>query len=269
MELLRQKQSYLAEHLVGLAASARRLQTIIRQFELSADYLLGSNEEAEDPGNGAGTSQLQALELQEEERQRLAREIHDGPAQTLANAIFQMEFCLRLLEKDPSRLPGELARLKEDLREGLADTRYFIFDLRPGPLADLGLPMTIQRYLNNYQSRFNIAVSTDLEDDLPRLTAAKELAVFRVIQEALQNTRKHSGASQATVALRREGDTLVTSVTDNGRGFEMGTVGDGGNRHFGLLSMRERAQLVQGDLQITSQPGKGTRMTLRMPLGSP
>ena len=268
-QLLRQQQTWLAERLIELGSTARRLQAVIRQTQLSGDYLLG---DADGQGAGDGVehcaelSQLHALEVQEEERQRLAREIHDGPAQVLANAIFELEFCQRLLEKDPKRLESELVRLKDDLREGLAEVRYFIFDLRPGPLAELGLVATLRRYAESHQSRFGLVTELDLDDDLQRLSAAKEMAIFRVIQEALQNSRKHSGATQVRISLRRDGDSLVATVEDNGQGFEVDAVSSGTARHFGLQSMQERAQLIRADLRIDSQPGHGTRVILRVPV---
>lgn len=264
---LRQKQVWLAERLIDLATTARKLQTVIRQAQLNADYLLGDvGDDGGQVERSAELGQLRALEVQEEERQRLAREIHDGPAQVLANAIFELEFCQRLLEKDPSRLEAELTRLKDDLREGLAEVRHFIFDLRPGPLADLGLVATLRRYAESYQSRFGLALELDLDDDLQRLSPAKEMAIFRVIQEALQNARKHSGAGWIGVSLRRDGDYLVATVEDDGRGFEAKAVPATTTRHFGLLSMQERAQLIRADLQIASEPGRGTKVSLRVPL---
>lgn len=266
-ELLRQQQRWLAERLIDLSSAARRIQTVIRQSQLSVDYLLGDVEsEADSVDPLADLGQLRALEVREEERQRLAREVHDGPAQVLANAIFQIEFCQRLAEKDPRRLDGELGRLKGDLRESLAEVRYFIFDLRPGPLAELGLVATMRRYAEGYQSRSGIAVHLDLDDDLQRLSTAKEMAIFRVVQEALQNTRKHSGASRVDLIVRQEGDHLLVSVEDDGRGFDADAAPGGGPRHFGLVSMQERAQLIRGDLQIESEVGHGTRVTLRVPL---
>jgi two-component system sensor histidine kinase DegS len=255
-----------SDALVGLANTARRVETVMRQLELSALYLRTPVEVPAIADSLNNTNPLHALELQEEERQRLAREIHDGPAQILANAIFQIEFCLRLVEKDPPRLPAELARLKDDLREGLADIRYFIFDLRSDQLAEVGLVPTLRRYVESYQSRFGIEVVLTAPDDLPRLDGKRELAVFRIVQEALQNTRKHSGATSASVELRVDGGVLDAEIADTGQGFSTDTISDGTNRHFGLVSMRERAELIDGTLEISSVLGEGTRVTVRVPL---
>jgi two-component system sensor histidine kinase DegS len=196
----------------------------------------------------------------------LAREIHDGPAQVLANATFQLEYCQRLLDRDPARLRDEMARLGGDLRDGLAEVRYFIFDLRPGPLAELGLSATLQRYAENFQQRSGIEIELDLEFEQARLSPTKEMAVFRIVQEALQNVRKHSGAKRARVALETRGDGLHVSVSDDGDRFDSSQQAESGGRHFGLSSMEERARLIRADLQVTSKPGHGTSIHLRVPV---
>lgn len=264
---LRQHQAYLAEKLIGLSGAARRLSAIIRQSQLNADYLLGENDGyGESLDRFSAFGELRALEIQEEERLRLAREIHDGPAQVLANGIFELEYCFRLLQKDPSRLEAELHRLGKDLREGLAEVRYFIFDLRPGPLAELGLVATIRRYVQSYSTRYNIPTALDIDDDLPRLPSTQELAIFRIIQEALQNTRKHSQAKNVRVALRLEGEVILAEIEDDGQGFEMEAISSSVTRHFGLLNIQERARLIRAEIKIESQPNKGTRISLRLPL---
>ena len=155
---LRDSYAARSEEIVRLANAARRVETVLRQLDSSARYLLNPPDVLAIADATSSSSQLRALELQEDERQRLAREIHDGPAQVLANAIFQMEFCLRLVEKDPARLPAELAHLKSDLREGLAETRYFIFDLRSDQLAEIGLVAMLRRYVDSFQTRFGIEI---------------------------------------------------------------------------------------------------------------
>jgi two-component system sensor histidine kinase DegS len=247
-----------------LRTAQRRLRVLLRQLSLGLAYLQGQLEETE--AEAGALADLWSLEVQEEERRRLAREIHDGPVQVLANAVFAVEYCQRLLTTDPQRAALELERLKSDLREGLADIRYCLFDLRPGPLAELGLPATLRRYAETFAQRFGLAVRLDLDCTLPRLSLAHELAIFRIVQEALHNVRKHSRASEVVLALQRDGTDLVVMVADNGTGFEVSQFPEGSVRHFGLTSMRERARLIRATLTIESAPGKGTRVTLRLPL---
>ncbi|HZQ97742.1 MAG TPA: sensor histidine kinase [Chloroflexota bacterium] len=262
-EALRARRAAIGERLSQLQLAVRKLRSVITQAQMSADYLGGGFGDTDE--DLLSLTQVWALEAQEEERRRLAREIHDGPAQVLANATFQLEYCQRLLERDPSRLQAELQRLGDDLRDGLAEVRYFIFDLRPGPLAELGLSATLQRYAENFQQRSGIEVELDLEFEQARLSPTKEMAVFRIVQEALQNVRKHSGARHARVALATRHDGLHVSVTDDGVGFDSSRRAETGGRHFGLSSMEERARLIRAELHVTSKPGQGTSVNLRVP----
>ncbi|MCL5264770.1 MAG: sensor histidine kinase [Chloroflexi bacterium] len=261
------KQQYLwaTERLAALQHETQRLRWLMKQFEIAGQFLTADNQK--DESKLTRLSQIRMLQAQEVERQRLAREIHDGPAQVLANAIFQLEFCERLLEKEPERLPKEIARLKKDVREGLAEVRNFIFDLRPAPLADTGLQAMLQHYAKNYQSRFSIAVVSELSDT-GRLPVAQETAIYRIIQEAMQNVQKHSHASQVKLTLSRDADAIVVMVEDNGVGFDVAKHTKDQVEHFGLISMRERSQLIGGDIDIISAPGQGTRVILNVPIGS-
>ena len=262
---LRQQQAWLAERVLEAESAQRRLKAAVKQVEIGATCLKREIDEADQSlASEAEPWRLHVLQAQEDERRRLAREVHDGPAQVLANAIFELEYCERLLEKDSAKLKTELARLKRDVREGLADVRYFIFGLRPAPLADLGLQATLRRYAEDYQSRFGISVRLEL-DETPRLSSTYEVAIFRIIQEALQNTQKHSAAKSVCVELRNLEDGLVAVVQDDGRGFDTSREVELEGKRFGLVSMRERARLVGGELEVSSQPGEGTRVQLTVP----
>jgi two-component system sensor histidine kinase DegS len=262
-EALRAQRAAVGERLSQLQLGVKKIRSVIQQSQMSADYLSGGFGDTDE--DLLSLTQVWALEAQEEERRRLAREIHDGPAQVLANATFQVEFCQRLVDRDPGRIPAEMDKLKSDLREGLAEVRHFIFDLRPGPLAELGLAATLQRYAENFQQRCGIELSLDLDYEQARLSPTKETAVFRIIQEALQNARKHSGAKHGCITLESREDGMYVAVEDDGVGFDSGARAEAGGRHFGLSSMEERARLIRADLRITSAPGKGTKVELRVP----
>lgn len=260
---LRQQETRLAERIEGLTAFTQRLLLAILESETVAATLT-----AEGPLEGnrglLGSTSWRVVQAQEEERERLAREIHDGPAQALANAIFELEFCERLLEKDPVKLRKELVRLNADVRQALADVRHFIFGLRPAVLAELGLATTLRRYAEDYQARCGIAVTLEIEEPL-RLSGTQDVAIFRIVQEALQNTRKHSKAARVLVRLRAEPGKLVITIEDDGEGFDLAQAGERSIGHFGLRGMQERARLIGAELEITSQPEKGTRVVLVVP----
>lgn len=261
-QTLRRQQQSLSETLATIQSDARKLRAIIKQAQLSADYLMGTTG---DHDADLSLTHVWALEAQEEERRRIAREIHDGPAQVLANAIFQVEYCQRLLLKNPAKADDELTRLKADLREGLAEVRYCIFDLRPGPLAELGLAATVQRYAEAYHARYGVEMHLDLDHAAGRMPLSKEIALFRIIQEALQNVHKHATATLVRISLLAQADDLVVVVEDNGRGFDLSSRPETALRHFGLTSMQERARLMRAEFRLTSSPGAGTRIEVRVP----
>lgn len=215
------------------------------------------------------TPRVESIQAQEEERYRLAREIHDGTAQILSNAILELEYCERLLDQNPEDLKAELAHLKRYLRGGLEEVRRFIFDLRPPTLTELGLMATLRSYVQDYQERFHIPVEMQEECGLDRgLSAAIEVAIFRIVQEALQNVRKHAAANQVRLCLIEGEQGLALTIEDDGRGFDPARVESGHFQHMGLTGMRERASLIGGTLEIVSSPGGGTRVSLHVPINS-
>ncbi len=228
---------------------------------LAADSLRAQDHEALQVDNNE-----RIIQAYEQERLRLAREIHDGPAQILANAIFELEYFEKLLERRPEAVKDQLAQIKKDIRNGLADVRRFIFDLRPPALSEMGLFQALGRYLADYQEHFGITVDSDLPEDHGRLPATKEVAVFRIVQEAVQNIQKHAAASRIVIRGRTEARALHIYLEDDGRGFDPAEVPGKHSRSLGLTSMRERAELIDATLLIESAPGHGTKISLVVPL---
>lgn len=214
-----------------------------------------------------------AVSAQESERHRLAREIHDGPAQALANAIIALEFVERAIrsgsDTQPSRALEEVERIKSTLREGLTEIRRFIFDLRPTMLQDRGVAATVEHYIATYQSLFPMTIDFHACDDLPVLNADQELTAFRVIQEAIQNARKHARASRVQVDITLREHELIVTVEDNGRGFSPERVTTHLMGGAGIRGMQERAALVGGIVSLHSSPGEGTRVELVIPASPP
>ena len=206
-------------------------------------------------------------DAQEAERSRLAQEIHDGPAQALSNAIFQVEYIERVIESDPLLARTELRYLRELLRRELGDVRAFISQLRPPLLDDLGLNGAIVDNAQHMQGLIGVPIATDLTAPTDQISDAQQTVVLRVAQEALQNMRKHAAASHVVVATRLEGPDWVLEVRDDGRGFDMETVAARGRRNFGLQFMRERAELVGARFDVRSRPEGGTVVRLAIPTG--
>ncbi len=221
--------------------------------------------------DGTGDIRLQqaTIAAREDERSRLAREIHDGPAQVLANAIFAVEIAEQVARRDPSRVPDELSQLRALLKDGVAEMRHFMADLRPAMLADRGLVPTLQRYITDYNRFFGKRIAFTASDVPETLTSEQQLTLFRIVQESLQNIQKHAGTDDGQIEIAPDGEMLALTITDQGQGFDPTIPVLGADHGAGLTGVRERARLVGADLDILSAPGSGTTIRLRLPLPPP
>jgi len=195
----------------------------------------------------------------------LAREIHDGPAQILANVALQLEYISKLATRDPSRAKDELANLQKDLRLAVGEVRRFMYDLRPPALEQQGVGPAIESHCQRLAERFGLQVVVRWETTAT-LSSPHDTAVFRIVQEALQNVVKHAQATRVEVRGREVGGFLEVSVGDNGKGFESDQLHPIDPNRFGLAGMRARAQQIGATLQVASVPRQGTTITLRLPL---
>jgi two-component system sensor histidine kinase DegS len=220
--------------------------------------------EADDPADDTNL-RMRIVEAQEAERLRLAQEIHDGPAQALSNAIFQVEYIERVVETDLRLARTELHGLREQLRRELGDIRSFISQLRPPVLDELGLEGAIQDTIMLVRSVTGATITAELDAPTDAITETDRTVVLRVAQEALQNVRKHAVASSVTVRTQLEDGAWVLEVADDGRGFDVGDAAARGRRNFGLQFMRERAELLGARLDVRSRPGDGTVVRLAIP----
>ncbi len=205
----------------------------------------------------------QVITAQEEERRRIARELHDQIGQALTSLLVG----LRNLESDPS--PARLHELKAVIADTLDGVRELALELRPSILDDLGLVPALERYIHTCVSRYHLAV--DLQTvglDGVRLPPAVETALYRIIQEALTNVVRHARARQASLLLEVRGESVVAVVEDDGCGFDAEGLMSGppGEHSLGLHGMRERAELVGGRLTVESSPGQGTSVFVEVPL---
>lgn len=197
-----------------------------------------------------------------EERNRLARELHDSVTQVLFSLTLNLESAAGLMAKKPEKAATLVARSQEMAGEALAEMRSLIFELRPAALQEKGLATALTNHINLYRRRQGIDVTLSLEGD-ERLAPEVELCLYRVAQEALHNVAKHARATQVQVSYTVRPDQAELVIEDNGIGFDPGT--ESGGQSFGMLGMQERLAEVGGRLSISSVPGQGTRIGARIP----
>ncbi len=212
-------------------------------------------------------SQLAGIEMivnaQEAERQRLSRQMHDGPAQALSNFILQTEIAMRLLDIDPVQAKDELGNLKTSAMTTFQKVRNFIFELRPMMLDDLGLTPTLKKYADAFKEQAGLEVSVIVTGTERRLEPYLEVMIFRAVQELLGNASRHSQATMVKILVDLGVDLIRVSVDDNGKGFDPETLREANN--LGLKLIRERAEMLGGNFEIDSITGSGARIVFTVP----
>jgi two-component system sensor histidine kinase DegS len=222
---------------------------------------------APEADSGGQPSIVRIIEAQEQERQRLVRQLHDGPAQSLTNLILQAEICERVFDTDTQRARTELGELKTAVTSTFQKVRDYMFDLRPMMLDDLGLIPTLRRYIDNFNEKSGMPAVLTITGNERRFAPYKEVVLFRAIQELLANVRSHAHATRIQVILDVSDDAAQVVVEDNGSGFSVAEVLSASQpKGIGLSTLRERVAMLGGDLRIESAVGRGTKVTLQMPI---
>jgi two-component system sensor histidine kinase DegS len=206
------------------------------------------------------------VNAQETERQRLSRQMHDGPAQALSNFILQTEIAMRLMDVDAGQARDELNSLKASAMGTFQKVRNFIFELRPMMLDDLGLAPTVRRYADAFKEQAGLDVNVTITGHERRLEPYLEVMLFRAIQELLGNAARHSQASLVKVVVDLGEDRIRVSVDDNGKGFDPDSLQQ--SNSLGLKLIRERTEMLGGSFEVDSAVGKGTRILFAVPARS-
>ncbi len=205
---------------------------------------------------------------QEEERKRVAREIHDGPVQSLANVVLRADYCQRLYEvaKDPLEITSELSYIKKLVQDILVEMRQIIFNLRPMSLDDLGLVPALARFIATLQKNTSVFIEIVKIGQEVRLPAAMEIALFRMAQESINNAIKHSDCTHIVVKLEFVANEVILVIIDDGNGFnlEQTKAVASERQNFGLLGMEERIKLLGGKFGIETELGSGTKVWARL-----
>ncbi|WP_438435067.1 sensor histidine kinase [Gorillibacterium sp. sgz500922] len=271
---LKLRRNDLQKRIKNVDKQVERAETLVSQMNVVLEYLSGDLNQVTRILESAKNRQLLGLKIilaQEDERKRIAREIHDGVAQTMANVVLRTEIAERMLVKNEyDMVREELTELKGQVRGGLEEIRKIIFNLRPMALDDLGLVPTLRKFSQDFEEKTKIRTQFDLNGREVRLPSGMEVAIYRLVQEAFSNCSKHAEATFIRLEVQFQESTVIIRVRDNGKGFNtenMEAVFAKGV-HFGLLGMRERVELLEGKMDIESTKGVGTTIMMEIPLSA-
>jgi two-component system sensor histidine kinase DegS len=254
--VMRGQMERLQDQQVGLVKYQNLLEGINQTLGMGM-----SNE----PGSAGSFATVEMMiRAQEAERQRLSRQMHDGPAQALSNFILQSEIATRLFDVDQERARDELQVLKTSAATTFQQVRDYIFQLRPMMLDDLGLVPTVKRYVDAVKNQTGLDIEVTVTGTERRLESYLEVVIFRSVQELLTNALTHSQATEIQVQLDLVETEVRTSIEDNGKGFDPKMLDS--ESHMGLRLIRERTEMLGGYFEIDSVQGQGTRVLFRVPI---
>ncbi len=255
--------------LKSIDLTIERAENLVAQVGVIFDYLTKEMIKIPEVIESANLKQmfgLKIIQAQEEERKRVARDIHDGPAQSMANIVLRTEIAERLLNNQQIDLAIlELKDLKAMIRQSLVDVRQIIFDLRPMALDDLGLLPTLRKFLPEMANRVGLKTNLAFKGRERRLPMGMEVAIFRLIQEIVNNVIKHAKATKVKVNVEYRDGHIKVVVQDDGVGFEKEEVMKK-KKNFGLIGMKERIQLLEGECEIDSKRNIGTTIHITVPI---
>ncbi|MFJ7639490.1 sensor histidine kinase [Peribacillus sp. NPDC097206] len=266
---LRNRRDELELRIKGLQQTIDKAAHLVSQISVVQNYLTQDLKFVGEALQEAKRKQdfgLKIIEAQEQERKKLSREIHDGPAQMLANVMMRSDLIERVQrERGPDEALVEIRSLKVMVRNALYEVRRIIYDLRPMALDDLGLVPTLRKYLQtteDYNINSGVRLNFANMGQVIRLPSDMEVALFRLVQEAVQNSLKHAQPKHISVKLSISKELVTVVIKDDGKGFDAAIQKEGS---FGLVGMRERVELLEGSMTIDSQPGAGTLVLIQVP----
>ncbi|MTT31551.1 histidine kinase [Terrilactibacillus sp. BCM23-1] len=265
---LKIRRNDIERRITKLKATVDKADKLVGQVSVVLNYLTGDLQKMGEMIESAKEKQafgLKIIEAQEEERKRLSREIHDGPAQILARVLIGSDIVERVhRNQGPEASAKELLTYREMVRSALAEVRRIIYDLRPMTLDDLGLIPTLKKYLSQVENQFKgLKVHFNCIGHEHRVSSNMEVALFRLCQEGVQNACKHAEASFIKVIVEFKEKQIVLLIKDNGKGFDPE---QSHTSKFGLMGMKERVELLKGKWTLNSEPKVGTSIIINIPI---
>ncbi len=264
---LRERRDNIERRLMSLKGTIERAEQLVGQMSVVFNFLSSDLQQVSEIIEDAREKQafgLKIIEAQEEERKKLSREIHDGPAQMMANVLLRSELveCI-YQDKGMEEALKEIRELRNLVKMSLADVRRIIYDLRPMALDDLGLVPALIKYLKTFEEHTKMPIHFQHFGREQRLPQQLEVALFRLVQEAVQNAYKHAEPSEVKVKIEIKASKVIILIKDDGKGFEQSEKKEGS---FGLMGMKERVNMLKGDLKIHSRKKEGTAIFIEVPI---
>ncbi len=269
-QMLKERRSQLELSLKRAIKNIQNAEHVVHQVTIAVTYLKGEIFNAiSEIGNEGMVLGVKILEAQENERMRISRDIHDGPAQQIASIVMKADFCERIAKQDIDKGLTELSELKEQARKALKEVRSIIHDLRPMSLDDLGLNETIETYGLDFSKETELKVTVKTTRVISEVEPIIKVAVYRLVQEILNNIKKHAKATDVVINLEYGSKYLRLTVMDDGTGFDVDqTLVELKKKHvsYGLLGIFDRVKQLHGEINFYSKPGEGTTVMIKLPV---
>ncbi|WP_100405466.1 sensor histidine kinase [Bacillus solitudinis] len=266
---LRERRDRTERRLHTLKDTIERAEQLASQMSVVFNFLSSDLQQVNEVLEDAREKQafgLKIIEAQEEERKRLSREIHDGPAQMMANVLLRSELIERIYhDRGIEEALNEIRDLRKMVKNSLAEVRRIIYDLRPMALDDLGLIPTLEKYLKTFEEHIQVPIAFRHFGKERRLDQKFEIALFRLVQEAVQNAHKHAKPTEIQVKIEIKPTKVIMIIKDDGVGFDTSSKKEGS---FGLIGMKERVTMLKGELTIQSKVNVGTVVLIDIPFSS-
>lgn len=253
------KKKVLDKQIEEISQKLKEKESILKQLE---NYRSQHEKEKK-----ASICERDVLDIQEKERQRIARDLHDGTLQDLTNIIHKMELGSLYIDKDPVRAKLEIASCQKCLRETIEEIRNIVYDLRPMVMDDLGLTESLKRMIDQYRNEINdahknVRINSDIQE-IECNDSVMALTLFRIIKECISNAVEHADANEIDVKIEKEKSLYAIRIDDNGKGFSTKDLEK--NHHFGMKILKERVAMLSGQIRITSKEGTGTKISIKIP----